>query len=117
MCFSSVQKTRLARAARKSARCMRRYLRRRIWQRLKLFHQYLGAPLPVVERFFRLGQRSDGGLGEAALDEPVRGTRGEHEQFPEAELARFDFAVLQQLLAVAASLVPVSYTHLRAHET
>src|SRR5450756_1079466 len=31
MCFSSVQKTRLARAARKSARRMRRHLRRRIW--------------------------------------------------------------------------------------
>src|SRR5450759_5506556 len=71
----------------------------------ELFHQDLGAPLPVVERFFRLGQRSDGGLGEAALDEPMRGTRGEHEQLPEAELARFDFAVLEQLLAITPALV------------
>src|SRR5688572_26795959 len=48
--------------------------------RLEPLDQHDGAPLVVVELALLARQGVDPRLGEAALDEPVLGARGEHEQ-------------------------------------
>ena len=66
--------------------------------------QYQRLALPVVHVLAVLGQVIDAGLHEAALQEPVRGARRQHEQLLEAGGARAVLEVLQQALAIALCL-------------
>ena len=60
--------------------------------------------LPVVHMLPVLRQVVHGCRDETALQEPVRGARGEHEQLAQAGGARAVFHVLEQPLAVALRL-------------
>ena len=46
----------------------------------QILDEHLGPALVVVQRFFLFRQLADVSLPEIALDEPVRGARGQHEQ-------------------------------------
>ena len=48
---------------------------------LNLPDKHLRLPLPVIQRLLLRGQRGNIAFDKAALDEPVRGARGEYEQF------------------------------------
>ena len=69
---------------------------------LNLPHKNLRLALPVIQRLLLRGQRRDVGLVEAALDEPVRGARGEHEQFLHPLRLREAGHMVEDDLAVAA---------------
>src|ERR1700744_2908529 len=74
------------------------------WGRSELFHQHERFALPVVEPATVFGQVVDRDLDEAALEEPVLGARGEHEDAREATRPRALLDALEEAFAVAGAL-------------
>src|SRR5260221_2525882 len=72
---------------------------------LQFLHEYLRPAVVVVERLLALRQPARLGLHEAALDEPMRGARGEDEDRLETHRARLRFRVGEQALAAPAVAV------------
>src|SRR5713101_2153889 len=78
------------------------------------FHQNLRAPLVVEQLLLFLRQRRYRSLGKAALDEPVRRSRREHEELLHPVGTRLGLDVPQQALPIA--LVAVIRPHREASE-